>query len=79
MPIYTVEHKKTKKTKDVIMPYAEKEQWLLDNPKWKFIIGTPGIISGTSDQKSKLPEGFKDKMREAKKLHPLSKGLDHII
>ena len=44
-----------------------------------FIIGAPKIISQTSVQKGKLPEGFKDKMREAKKLHPLSKGLDHII
>ena len=77
MPIYTVENKKTKKEKEVIMPYSEKEQWLKDNPGWQFIIGSPGIISQRSDKR--LPDGFKDKMREAKKLHPLSKGLDHII
>ena len=77
MPIYTVENKKTKKEKEVIMPYSEKEQWLKDNPGWHFIIGAPGIISQRSDRN--LPDGFKDKMREAKKLHPLSKGLDHII
>tara|TARA_B100001057_G_C22753082_1_gene912570 strand:- start:1063 stop:1302 length:240 start_codon:yes stop_codon:yes gene_type:complete len=79
MPIYTVEHKKTKNQKEVNMPWAEKEQWLKDNPNYIFIIGAPKIISQTSVQKGKLPEGFKDKMREAKKLHPLSKGLDHII
>ena len=38
MPIYTVENKKTKKEKEVIMPYSEKEQWLKDNPGWHFII-----------------------------------------
>ena len=37
MPIYTIEHKKTKNQKEVNMPWAEKEQWLKDNPNLSLI------------------------------------------
>ena len=79
MPIYTVKNKESEETKDVMCSYDDRKKWLKDNPGWEFILSTPQIISGTSVSGGKLPEGFKVKMREAKKLHPLSKGLDHII
>jgi len=37
------------------------------------------VIGGTSMDSGKLPEGFKDTLREMKKKHPLSKGADHLL
>ena len=37
------------------------------------------IIGGVSTSSGNLPEGFKDTLREMKKKHPLSTGVDNFI
>ena len=37
------------------------------------------VIGGTSMDSGKLPEGFKDTLREMKKIHPHGKGADHLL
>jgi len=61
------------------MSYSNLNQFKLDNPKLKHVLSTPSFISGTSVDSGKLPEGFKDRMRQLKKQNPLSKAVDHLI
>lgn len=76
MPIYTMKNKKSKKVEDMTLSYDEM-QAMLDSGKWEREFSPPNFGS-TSMDSGKLPEGFKDRMREMKKKHPLARGADHI-
>lgn len=78
MPIYTMTNKKTKKTEDMTLSFDEMKE-MVSSGKWDREITAPSIIGGTSNDSGKLPEGFKDTLREMKKKHPLGKGADHLL
>ena len=61
--------------------YDEMKAYLAENPNLSTVIGCPKIVSGGSitDRTDKIPQGFKDKLREIKKKHPESTGVDHLI
>ena len=79
MPTYTLKNKNTNEQWDVIMTYSEMKEYVQKNPEIDMIIGTPSFIGGVSTDSGRLPEGFKDRMRERKKKHPTSKAVDHLI
>lgn len=78
MPLYTMTNKRTKKTEDMYVSYDEMKE-MVESGKWIREFTSPNVIGGTSNDSGKLPEGFKDTMREMKKKHPLGKGADHLI
>ena len=77
MPIYTMTNKRSKKTEDMTLTW-EKMDEMVKSGKWEREFQPPNF-GNTSMDSGKLPEAFKDRMREAKKKHPLAKGLDKIL
>jgi hypothetical protein len=71
-------NKKTEKTEDMILSYDDMKE-MVSSGKWTREITAPKIIGGTSTDSGKLPEGFKDTLREMKKIHPHGKGADHLV
>jgi hypothetical protein len=71
-------NKSTKKSEDMLLSY-DKMKEMVDSGKWDREITAPSIIGGTSNDSGKLPEGFKDTLREMKKIHPHGKGADHLV
>ena len=78
MPIYTMKNVKSKKIEDMTLTYDEMKA-MVDSGDWEREFSAPAQIGGTSMDSGKLPEGFEDKMREMKKIHPLGRGADHLI
>lgn len=82
MPRYIIEDTETGEQSEYWGSYDEMKSYIAENPKLKTVIGAPKIVSGTgsvTDNTSKIPDGFKDKLREIKKKHPGSSGVDHLI
>ena len=80
MPTYNFKNKKTNEVwTEFFTSYNAKQEYLNANPDIQDILCTPSIIGGTSVDSGKLPEGFKDRMRELKKKHPRGKAVDHLI
>ena len=80
MPRYTLRNSEGE-TLDFWGSYDEMKAHLVANPDLTNVIGCPKIVSGGSitDRTDKIPDGFKDKLREIKKKHPQSAGVDHLI
>jgi hypothetical protein len=79
MPTYTFIDKETGVEKDHIMSYKDLEQFKLDNPNLKQKLVFPGSIGSISMDSGKLPEGFKDTLREMANKHPRANGIKHLI
>ncbi len=79
MPVYTFVNIKTNEEKDHIMSYNDLEQFKADNPDLKHKLVFPGMIGAVSTDSGKLPEGFKDNLREMAKKHPHANGVKHLI
>lgn len=79
MPTYTLKNKNTDEQWDVVMSYSDMKEYVQKNPEIIYIIGTPSFIGGVSTDSGRLPEGFKDRMRQLKKQNPRSKAVDHLI
>ena len=84
MPRYTIEDTITGEKSEFWGSYEEMKAYVAENSNFRNVIGAPRIISGTgggsvTDNVNKLPDGFKDKLREIKKKHPGSGGVDHLI
>lgn len=79
MPSYTFVNIATGEEKTHIMSYNDLEQFKLDNPHLKHKLVFPGTIGSTSMDSGKLPEGFKDNLREMAKKHPKANGIKHLI
>lgn len=80
MPYYTITNKKTGQDSEVMCSYDSLQQWLSKNKDWEQGVGSfPKIVGGLSTDSGKLPEGFKDTLREMKKIHPHGKGADHLV
>lgn len=71
MPLYTVRNIETQESKDIILKWSEREQYLIDNPGWEFIItGAPSIGDPVKLGITRPDEGFKDRLREIHKNTP---------
>lgn len=79
MPLYTIIDTVTGESEQFWGSYAALQEKLSTNPNLQQELHAPAIISGRSDQTSKLPDGFKDKLRDIKAKHPESQGIDHLI
>lgn len=79
MPTYTFTNLETGEEKNHIMSYNDLEQFKADNPSLKQKLIFPGSIGSTSMDSGKLPEGFKDNLREMAKKHPRANGIKHLI
>jgi hypothetical protein len=67
MPTYTFKNKKTGKVWDDEMSYTQLDAYYKKH-NCDQILGVSNTISGTGDVYSKTNEGFKDRMREIKKM-----------
>jgi len=82
MPKYTIENTATGEMSEFWGSYDEMKAHVASDPDLRNVIGCPKIVSGVgrvSDGSGKLPDGFKDKLKEIKKKHPTSSGVDHLI
>jgi len=75
MPIYPVVNLKTGEKDTLDMTIAVYQQWRKDNPDWDkdWSAGIASAVSGVGDFQDKLPDGFKDRLRNVKKHHPYAK------
>ena len=75
MPTYPVINLKTKEKQELSMTMKEYDQWRKDNPDWDkdWQAGVADAVSGVGDYQDKLPDGFKDRLRNVKKHHPYAK------
>ncbi len=79
MPTYTFINKDTNEEHDVTMRMSELDEYKENNPGLKQKLMINILYGGTTRDSGKLPEGFKDKLREMKNKHPHAKGIsDHI-
>lgn len=82
MPTYIMRNKVTGETSEFFGKWEDYKAHLAENSDLETVIGTPKLVSGVSnfkDAPGKIPDGFKDKLREIKKKHPGSSGVDHLI
>ena len=75
MPTYPVKNLKTGETKDLSMTMKEYSEWKEANPDWDrdWQAGAASAVSGVGDYQDKLPQGFKDRLRNVKKHHPYAR------
>jgi hypothetical protein len=79
MPIYTIFDKESEENFDVMMSWDELQALLGENQNWSLCLSTPKISNQSNPLGNKLPEGFKDNLREIRKAYGNSKntpGLD---
>lgn len=80
MPSYSFLNEKTGEYVYNNLKTTELKQFKVDNPDLVQVIGSaPNTISGTSMDGGKLPEGFKDVLRNIKKKHPGAGGVDNLV
>ena len=65
MPTYTLRKLSTKEEWDVTITYDELKQILEDDDIVK-VLSTPKIVSGVGSLHAKVPDGFKDKLKQIK-------------
>ena len=58
---------------------SEVEGYLNDNPGTSKQIDAPNLIGGISMDSGRLPDGFKDRLREMANKHPRANGIKHLI
>ena len=75
MAIYPVKNLKTGEMKELSMTLAEYADWRDNHPDWDkdWNAGVCDAVSGVGDYQDKLPDGFKDRLRNVKKHHPYAK------
>ena len=80
MPMYSFKDNNTGEVFDKVMSWDSRNEYLENNPHLTTIIDkAPGLIGGKSMDSGRLPDGFKDKLREMKKKYPTARGVDHLI
>ena len=67
MPTYTLRDKKTNDEWDVNCSYEDLKIILNEMPDVMKVLSTPKIVSGVGSLQSKVPDGFKDKLKQIKK------------
>lgn len=78
MPTYTYMNAQGE-VYDKFMKISEVDQYLADNPGTTKVLSAPGLIGGISMDSGRLPDGFKDRLREMSKKHPAANGIKHLI
>lgn len=66
MPTYTLRKLSTEEEWDVNVTYDELKQILEDDDIVK-VLSTPKIVTGVGSLHGKVPDGFKDKLKQIKK------------
>lgn len=80
MPSYEFRDKQTGDISTVFLKISEYDDYNNSNPHLERYHGTaPDLIGGMDSSGGKLPDGFKDKLREIKKKHPGAGGVDHLL
>ena len=79
MPTYTFRNTETGEEFEEFLQISQLSNYKHSNPHLEQIVGTPNIIGGLTKESGSLPDGFKDKLKEMKKKHPLASGVDHLI
>lgn len=80
MPNYNFMNEETgEQFTEFFKSYEAKQEYLKENPHIKAMVSAVSFIGGVSMDSGRLPDGFKDRMREMKKKHPTSKAVDHLI
>ena len=67
MPTYTLRDIKNNNEWDVNCSYEELQTILNEMPVVMKVLSTPKIVSGVGSLQSKVPDGFKDKLKQIKK------------
>lgn len=67
MPTYTLRDIKTNDEWDVNCSYEDLQTILNEMPDVMKVLSTPKIVSGVGSLQSKVPDGFKDKLKQIKK------------
>lgn len=71
MPTYNFRNKETGEESQVTMKISELDKYKEDHPHLEqFLTGVPGVVKGTMNFNSKVPDWHKDNMKEMKKIHP---------
>ena len=78
MPTYTFENKETNEVEDHFMRMSELDEFKEKNPHLNQLLINAGFVGALSYSGGKLPEGFKDRLREMKKKHPHGKGVTQV-
>lgn len=80
MPTYEFRDTTTGEIFTEFLKISEYEDYKTNNPHIERYMGTtPELIGGVTVSGGKLPEGFKDTLRDIKSKHPGAGGLDHLI
>lgn len=78
MPTYTFQDEQGV-VYDKFMKMSEVDQHLKDNPTHVKCVAAPSLIGGISMDSGRLPDGFKDKLRDIQKKHPRANGISHLV
>ena len=78
MPTYTVHDYKKSETYDVLMPYAELEEFLEKFPHIQRVVTAPAVISGTSMEGKMANSGFNEVLQKVAEAHPGSAVADKV-
>ena len=69
MPTYNFRDKKTGEETEISMRIAELDEFKEKNPHLEqFLTGAPSMVSGVNHN-SKIPNWYKDRLKEMKKTH----------
>ena len=66
MPSYTMRHKETGETKDMILSLSEREVFLNENADWEQAPATPLLVSGVKTALRQTDDGWKDTLKKIK-------------
>jgi hypothetical protein len=78
VPTYTFKNEQGE-VFDKFMRMSEVDQYLEDNPGTQKLLAAPGLIGGISIDSGRLPDGFKDRLRDMAQKHPHANGIKHLI
>lgn len=78
MPLYTFCNAQGE-VYEKFLKISEVEGYLNGNPGTTKHIDAPNLIGGISMDSGRLPDGFKDRLREMSKKHPRANGIKHLI
>ncbi len=67
MPTYTLKNIKDNVEFDIICSYDDLQVMLDEQPDVVRVLSTPKIVSGVGGLHSKVPDGFRDKLKQMKK------------
>ena len=61
-----------------ILSMSQLDDFKSEHPHLKQKLVAPRVIGGVTSEGGKLPEGFKDVLREMKKKHPKANGINQV-